>query len=61
MPVGMTIQQTQLAFIEALGVDVKPDTSCFSPERIIFISGIAEEIFRSPQWYALLPEDEVTE
>ena len=61
MPVGMTIQQTQLAFIEALGVDVKPDTSCFSPERIIFISGIAEEIFRSPQWYALLPEDEVAE
>lgn len=59
MPVGMTIQQTQLAFIEALGVDVKPDTSCFSPERIIFISGIAEEVFRSPQWYALLPEDEV--
>ncbi|MDO4186900.1 MAG: hypothetical protein Q4D30_10540 [Bacteroidales bacterium] len=61
MPIGMTIQQTQLAFIEALGVDVKPDTSCFSPERIIFISGIAEEIFRSPQWYALLPEDEVAE
>ena len=59
MPIGMTIQQTQLAFIEALGVDVKPDTSCFSPERIIFISGIAEEVFRSPQWYALLPEDEV--
>ncbi len=59
MPVGMTIQEAQLAFIEALGIDVKPDTTCFSPERIIFISGRSEQIFRSPDWYALLPKEEV--
>ena len=59
MPVGMTIQEAQLAFIEALGVDVKPDSSCFSPERMIFIPGRSEEILRSPDWYALLPKDEV--
>ncbi len=59
MPIGMTIQEAQLAFIKALGVDVKPDTTCFSPERIIFISGRSEQIFRSPDWYALLPKEEV--
>ena len=59
MPIGMTIQEAQLAFIEALGIDVKPDTTCFSPERIIFISGRSEQIFRSPDWYALLPKEEV--
>ena len=61
MPVGMTIQESQLAFIEALGVNVEPDSSCFSPERIIFIPGSGEEILRSPEWYTLLPKEEVEE
>ena len=61
MPIGMTIQEAQLAFIQALGVDVKPDSTCFSPERIIFISGRSEEILRSPDWYTLLPKEEVEE
>ena len=61
MPIGMTIQEAQLAFIKALGVDVEPDTTCFSPERIIFISGRSEQIFRSPDWYALLPKEETEE
>jgi len=59
MPLGMTIQETQQSFIEALGMEVKPDTSCYSPERMIFISGSSEEIYRADDWYSLLPEEEV--
>ena len=61
MPIGTTIQEAQLAFIKALGVDVEPDTTCFSPERIIFISGRSEQIFRSPDWYKILPKEETEE
>ena len=56
MPVGMTIEETQRSYCEALGVPC--DESCFSPERIIFITDKASEIYRSPMWYAILPEEE---
>ena len=57
MPIGMTIEETQRSYCEALGVPC--DESCFSPERIIFITDKASEIFRSPHWYEVLPEEEL--
>ena len=57
MPIGMTIEEAQRAYCQALGVPC--DESCFSPERIIFITDADSEIYRSSDWYALLPEDEI--
>ena len=57
MPIGMTIEETQRAYCQALGVPC--DESCFSPERIIFMTDADSEIYRSGDWYALLPEDEI--
>ena len=57
MPIGMTIEETQRAYCEALGVPC--DESCFSPERIIFITDVDSEIYRSPHWYEVLPEDKL--
>ena len=57
MPIGMTIEETQRAYCQALGVPC--DESCFSPERIIFMTDADSEIYRSSDWYALLPEDEI--
>ena len=57
MPIGMTIEETQRAYCQALGVPC--DESCFSPERIIFMTDAESEIYRSSDWYALLPEDEI--
>ena len=57
MPIGMTIAETQRAYCQALGVPC--DESCFSPERIIFMTDADSEIYRSNDWYALLPDDEV--
>ena len=57
MPIGMTIEETQRAYCQALGVPC--DESCFSPERIIFMTDADSEIFRASDWYALLPEDEI--
>ena len=57
MPIGMTIEETQRAYCQALGVPC--DESCFSPERIIFRTDADSEIYRSSEWYALLPEDEI--
>ena len=57
MPIGMTIEETQRSYCEALGVPC--DESCFSPERIIFITDKMSEIFRSPHWYEVLPEEEL--
>ena len=56
MPVGMTIEETQRAYCQALGVPC--DESCFSPERIIFVTDRESEIYRSPMWYAILPGEE---
>ncbi len=57
MPIGMTIEEAQRAYCQALGVPC--DESCFSPERIIFMTDADSEIYRSSDWYALLPEDEI--
>ena len=57
MPIGMTIEETQRAYCDALGVPC--DESCFSPERIIFITDKESEIYRSPMWYAVLPDEEL--
>ena len=57
MPIGMTIEEAQRAYCQALGVPC--DESCFSPERIIFMTDADSEIYRSSDWYALLSEDEI--
>ena len=57
MPIGMTIEETQRAYCDALGVPC--DESCFSPERIIFVTDKQSEIYRSPMWYAVLPDEEL--
>ena len=53
MPVGMTIEETQKAYCEALGVPY--DESCISPERMIYITDKDSEIYRSKEWYGVLP------
>ncbi len=58
MPVGMTIEETQKAYCEALGVPY--DESCISPERMIFITDKDSEIYRSKEWYAVLPAEEIS-
>ena len=57
MPVGMTIEETQKAYCEALGVPY--DESCISPERMIYITDKDSEIYRSKEWYAVLPAEEI--
>ena len=57
MSMGMTIEETQKAYCEALGVPY--DESCISPERIIFITDKASEIYRSKDWYGVLPAEEL--
>ena len=58
MPVGMTIEETQKAYCEASGIPY--DKSCISPERIIFITDKDSEIYRSKEWYAVLPAEEIS-
>ena len=58
MPVGMTIEETQRAYCEASGIPY--DTSCISPERIIFITDKDSEIYRSKEWYGVLPAEEIS-
>ena len=57
MPVGMTIEETQKAYCEALGVPY--DESCISPERMIYITDKDSEIYRSKEWYEVLPMAEL--
>ena len=58
MPVGITIEETQKAYCEALGVPY--DESCISPERMIYITDKDSEIFRSKEWYGVLPAEEIS-
>ena len=58
MPVGMTIEETQRAYCEASGIPY--DKSCITPERIIFITDKESEIYRSKEWYAVLPAEEIS-
>ena len=58
MPVGMTIEETQRAYCEASGIPY--DKSCITPERIIFITDKDSEIYRSKEWYEVLPAEEIS-
>ena len=57
MPVGMTIEETQRAYCEALGVPY--DESCITPERMLFVTDKESDIYRSPHWYEVLPQEEL--
>ena len=58
MPIGMTIEETQRAYCEASGISY--DKSCITPERIIFITDKDSEIYRSKEWYMVLPAEEIS-
>ncbi len=57
MPIGMTIEETQKAYCEALGVPY--DESCITPERMIFLTDKDSEIYRSKMWCAVLSNEEI--
>lgn len=57
LPFGMTVAEAQRAYCKELGVT--PDTTCFTPERFIYITPASYEIYRSEGWYEQLPEEEV--
>ena len=57
MPIGMTIEETQKAYCEALGVPY--DESCITPERMIFLTDKNSEIYRSKMWCAVLSNEEI--
>ena len=57
LPVGMTIEETQKAYCEALGVPY--DESCITPERMIYLTDKDSEIYRSKMWCAVLSEKEI--
>ena len=57
LPMGMTVPEAQRAYCKALGVEC--DTSCFTPERFIYISPASFEIYRSDSWYEQLSDEEI--
>ena len=59
LPMGMTVPEAQRAYCKALGV--APDTSCFTPERFIYITPADYEIYRADGWYEQLSEEEVAQ
>ena len=59
LPLGMTVPEAQRAYCKALGV--APDTSCFTPERFIYITPADFEIYRADGWYQQLSEEEVAQ
>ena len=59
IPVGMTIEEAQIAYCKALGVAY--DESCISPERMIYISDWTSQLYTSDDWYARLSDEEVAQ
>ncbi len=59
LPLGMTVPEAQRAYCKALGVAC--DTSCFTPERFIYISPADFEIYRADGWCQQLSEEEVAQ
>ena len=59
LPLGMTVPEAQRAYCKALGV--APDTSCFTPERFIYVTPAEYEIYRADGWYEQLSEEEVAQ
>ena len=57
LPIGMTVPEAQREYCKALGVEC--DTSCFTPERFIYISPASFEIYRADGWYEQLSEEEI--
>lgn len=57
MPVGKTIEETQKAFCEEIGVPY--DESCTTPERYINMTG--DEVYRSERWLQPLTDEEIEE
>ena len=63
IPKGMTIEEAQRTFCEEIGFDANEllDSSCFTPERYIYITGIDQEVFRSEHWLEPIEGDELEE
>ena len=59
IPLGMTIEEAQKSFCEEM--EVPYDESCITPERFIYVTGIDEEVYRSPHWLESLSEEELSE
>ena len=57
LPLGMTIREAQQSYCEALGVEF--DESCCSPERMIYITDKASELYVSEHWQEHLGDDEL--
>ena len=57
LPIGMTVPEAQRAYCRALGVEA--DTSCFTPERFIYITPADYEIYRADNWYEQLSDEEI--
>ena len=63
IPKGMTIEEAQRAFCEEIGfnADELLDSSCFTPERYIYVTGIDQETFRSEHWLEPIEGEELEE
>ena len=59
IPVGMTIAEAQSAFCKL--IHATEDPSCVTPERIIFITDGASQIYTADDWYKHLDEEAVAE
>jgi hypothetical protein len=63
IPKGMTIEEAQRAFCVELGfnADELLDSSCWTPERYIYVTGIDQEVFRSEHWLEPIEGEELEE
>ena len=59
IPVGMTIAEAQSAFCKL--IYATEDPSCVTPERIIFITDAASQIYTADDWYKRLDKEAVAE
>ena len=59
IPIGMTIAEAQSAFCKL--IHATEDPSCVTPERIIFITDAASQIYTADDWYKRLDEEAVAE
>ena len=58
-PVGMTIAEAQSAFCKL--IHATEDPSCVTPERIIFITDAASQLYTADDWYKRLDKEAVAE
>ena len=59
IPVGMTIAEAQSAFCKL--IHATEDPSCVTPERIIFITDAASQLYTADDWYKHLDKEAVAE